>query len=109
MIERSRSNCRHWLTLEKTLLPGLVGSSGSDDKLPSLDGTGYAYTLWDTIISYDPSFGDTVEVFADVSYTTDEDVAGPDGDDERLKAYIITWIPGADPGLDPFAIRIDIQ
>jgi len=96
-------------TLEKTLLPGLIGAFGSDDKLPSLDGTGYAYTLWDTIISYDPKYGDTVEVFADVSYKADELVAGPDGDDERLKAYVITWIPGADPGLHPFAIRIDIE
>ena len=97
------------ITLEKTLLPGLIGPSGSDDKLPSLDGTGYAYTLWDTIISYDPKYGDTVEVFADVSYKTDDWVAGPDGDDERLKAYVITWIPGADPGVYPFAIRMDIE
>jgi hypothetical protein len=92
--------------LEKTLLPGLIGSK--PDVLPSLAGTGYGYTLWQTLIRYDSSYGDTVQVFADVPYSTDVDVAPPDASDERLKAYVITWIPQLDASLPPFAIRMDI-
>lgn len=94
------------VTMEKALLPGLVGSG--PDMLPSLAGTGYAYTLWQTIIRYDSSYGDTVQVFADVPYSTDVDVAPPDAADERFKAYVITWIPMLDASLPPFAIRMDI-
>jgi hypothetical protein len=95
------------VALEKTLLPGLVGSGPG--MLPSLAGTGYQYTLWQTIIRYDESYGDTVQVFADVSYSTDVDVAPPDAEDERLKAYVLTWIPELDASLPPFGIRMDIE
>lgn len=94
------------VTLEKALLPGLVGSA--HDQLPSLEGTGYDYTLWDTIVRYDESYGETVQVFADVAYTTDGDVSAPDATDERLKAYVLTWVPAMDPSLPIFAIRIDV-
>jgi hypothetical protein len=93
--------------LEKALLPGLIGSE--PDMLPSLEGTGYAYTMWQTLIRYDAGYGDTVQVFADVPYSTDVDVAPPDAKDERLKAYVITWIPELDASLPPFAIRMDIE
>jgi hypothetical protein len=96
------------VALERSLLPGLVGYSSIDDKLPSLQGTGYEYTLWDTIVRYDPSYGDTVQVIADVAYSTNSDVSPPDAADERLKAYVITWIPGMDPRYPLFTVRIDI-
>ena len=73
------------ITLERMLLPGLIGNAG--DQLPSLAGTGYDYTLWDTIVRYDGSYGETVQVFANVAYTTDDDVSAPDAADERFKAY----------------------
>jgi len=95
------------VALEKTLLRGLVGSGPG--MLPNLAGTGYEYTLWQTIIRYDESYGDTVQVFADVPYSTDFDVEPPDAKDERLKAYVITWIPELDSSLPPFGIRMDIE
>ncbi len=95
------------VALEKMLMPGLLGSGPGT--LPSLAGTGYDYTLWQTIIRYDSKYGDTVQVFADVPYSTDADVAPPDAEDERLKAYVITWIPELDASLPPFGIRMDIQ
>lgn len=97
------------VTLEKTLLPGLIGADSEPDKLPSLAGTGYDYTLWDTIVRYDPNHGDTLQVLADVPYSADDDVAAPDARDERLKAYVLTWIPGMDPRYPVFTIRIDVE
>ena len=95
------------VALEHSLLPNLVGSG--PDKLPSLAGTGYEYSLWDTIIRYDPSYGDTVQVLADFRYSTDARVAAPDARDDRLKAYVVTWIPTLDPSIPPFAIRMDVR
>lgn len=95
------------ITLEKALLPGIVGADFG--KLPSLAGTGYDYTLWDTIVRHDAGFGDIVHVFADVPYLADPAVSPPDGADERLKAYILTWIPGMDPSQPIFSIRIDVE
>ena len=94
------------ITLEKTLLPGLIG--GSSDQIPDLAGSGYNYTLWSTIVRYDASYGDTVQIFADVPFSTDDSVAPPDAADDRLKAYVITWIPEMDSAVSPFAIRMDI-
>ena len=96
------------ISLERSLLPGLIGYSSIGDKLPSLQGTGYEYTLWDTIVRYDPSYGATVQVIADVAYFTSPDVSPPDAGDDRLKAYVITWIPGMDPRYALFTIRIDV-
>ena len=95
------------LALEKMLLPGIVGNS--NDKLPPLQGTGYDYTLWDTIVSYDPEYGSTIQVFADVAYSTEADVPAPDAADERLKAYVLTWIPGMDPTQAIYTVRMDVQ
>lgn len=94
------------VTLETQLLPGLVGPGG--DQLPDLRGTGYGYTLWDTILGYDPSYGERVQAFANLRYSTGTDVVAPDASDERLKAYILVWIPTLDPSVPPFAIRMDI-
>ena len=94
------------VTLEKTLLPNLVGEDL--DKLPSLSGTGYAYTLWDAIVRYDPSFGDTVTVLADFRYRTDGSVAPPDPSDDRIKAYVVTWIPDLDASVPPYTVRMDV-
>ena len=96
------------VALEKSLLPGLIGEAYEGDKLPSLEGTGYDYTLWDTIVRHDASHGDTLQVLADVRYSTIGPVAPPDAGDERLKAYVLTWIPGMDPRHPIFAIRIDV-
>ena len=95
------------VSLEKSFLAGVIGSGVG--QLPDLLGTGYEYTLWDTIVRYDPSYGDTIQIFADVSYATDEDVAPPDAVDDRLKAYVVTWIPDLDSSVAPFAVRIDVE
>jgi hypothetical protein len=95
------------VALERSLLADLVGSGA--DKLPPLSGTGYEYTLWDTIIRYDPEYGDTVQLLADFRYRTDADVAAPDAWDDRLKAYVVTWIPTLDASIAPFAIRMDVR
>ena len=100
VLKRNRS-------LEKQLLPAITGPGY--DQLPVLDGTGYAYTLWDAIIRYDPLYGDTVQAFAQLRYTTDRDVSGPDPSDERLKVYILTWLPALDPSIPPFAVRMDVE
>ena len=100
VLKRNRS-------LEKQLLPAITGPGY--DQLPDLEGTGYAYTLWDSIIRYDPQYGDTVQAFAQLRYTTAEHVSAPDPTDERLKAYILTWLPALDPSIPPFAIRMDIE
>jgi apolipoprotein N-acyltransferase len=95
------------VALERSLLPNLVGEGA--DKLPSLAGTGYEYSLWDTIIRYDPEYGDTVQLFADFRYSTDAEVPPPDARDDRLKAYVVTWIPALDSRVLPFAIRMDVR
>ena len=94
------------VTLERQLLPGLVGPGLS--QLPDLTGTGYHYTLWDTLISYDSSYGERVQAFANLRYSTGSSVVGPDADDARLKAYVLTWIPTLDPSVPPFAVRMDV-
>jgi hypothetical protein len=95
------------VALEKSLLPGLVGDGSG--QLPSLDGTGYAYTVWDTIVAYDAAYGDVVQAHASFGYTTDESVLPPDASDERLKGYLITWIPSLGSEVPPFALRIDVS
>jgi hypothetical protein len=92
--------------LERTLLPSLVGPG--EGQLPSLVGTGYGYTFWDAIVRYDPSYGDTLQTFVDFQYTTEGSIAAPDARDERLKAYVVTWIPALDPSVPPFAVRLDV-
>jgi hypothetical protein len=92
--------------LERTLLPSLIGSASG--QLPSLAGTGYGYTFWDAIVRYDPAYGDTLQSFVDFQYTTDPGVAAPDAMDERLKAYVVTWIPALDPSVPPYAVRLDV-
>jgi hypothetical protein len=102
VLKRNRS-------LERALLPGLVEPGGGPGKLPALDGTGYGYRAWDTIVRYDPGYGDTVQLFLDVRYSTATDVAAPDPADDRLKAYVVTWIPSLDPSVPPFALRMDVS
>ncbi len=95
------------VVLEKALLPNLVGETS--DRLPSLIGTGYEYTLWDTIVLYDPEYGETVQALADFSYTTASNVPAPDAADDRFKVYVLTWIPTLDPSIPPYAIRLDVR
>jgi hypothetical protein len=94
--------------LERTLLPGLIDAAGTAGKLSSLEGTGYGYAVWDTIVRYDPGYGDTVQLFLDVQYTTAPDVVAPSAADERFKAYVLTWIPSLDPSVAPFALQMDV-
>lgn len=92
--------------LERTLLPNLLGNG--PNQLPSLAGTGYGYTFWDAIVRYDSAYGDTLQLFADFRYSTGSGVPAPDAQDERLKAYVVTWIPALDPSIPPFAVRLDV-
>jgi hypothetical protein len=91
--------------LESSWLPLLVGAAGG---LPDLSGTGYAWTLWDTIVRYDASAGPTVQGFGTLSYRAEASLAGPDPADPRNAAYVITWVPTLDAGVPPFAIRLDV-
>lgn len=94
--------------LEKSLLPGLVGDP-SQGKLPSLSGTGYGYTLWDTIVQYDPTYGTTIQGWASFHYATDTTVSPPIASDVRMKAYLITWVPTLNSGIPPYAVRMAVQ
>ncbi len=94
--------------LEKSLLPGLVGNP-SQGKLPSLAGTGYGYTLWDTIVQYDSSYGSTIQAWASFHYTTDTTVSAPVASDPRMKAYLITWIPTLNSNIPAYAVRLAVQ
>ncbi len=94
--------------LEKSLLPGLAGDP-SQGKLPSLAGTGYAYTLWDTIVQYDPGCGPTIQGWASFHYATDTTVSPPVASDPRMKAYLITWIPTLTSNIPAYAVRMAVQ
>jgi hypothetical protein len=78
--------------LEASWLPLLVGAP---DGLPDLEGSGYEWTFWDTIVRYDASAGPTLQGFATVRYAADPSLAAPDPEDPRNAAYVITWIPWA--------------
>jgi len=94
--------------LEKSLLPALVGDP-THGKLPSLAGTGYAYTLWDTIVQYDADYGPTLQGWASFHYKTDTTVSAPVVSDSRMKAYLITWIPALNSNIPPYAVRMSLQ
>lgn len=91
--------------LEASWLPRLVGAT---DGLPDLAGTGYAWTLWDTIVRYDASAGSTLQGFGTLDYAADGAVAAPDAADPRHAAYVITWLPTLDATVPPFTLRLDV-
>lgn len=95
--------------LEKSLLPSLVSSAGEPDKLPALDGTGYRYTMWDTIVTHDPEHGSTIQGWASLRYETDAGVLEPSVIDEQIAAYLITWIPGLSSSIAPYTIRMEVR
>jgi hypothetical protein len=90
--------------LETSWLPLLAGSAGG---LPDLSRSGYAWTLWDTIVRYDASAGATLQAFATFRYAADPRVEAPDPGNPDNAAYVITWIPTLDD-VPPFAIRVDV-
>jgi len=92
------------VALERAWLPHLVGAPGG---LPALDGTGYGYTLWDTILTYDSNRSSTIQGWGTLRYETDVGIAAPDAADSRHAAYLITWIATLDPGVPPFTVRLD--
>jgi len=92
-------------TLEASWLPLLVGAR---DGLPDLAGSGYEWTLWDTIVRYDASVGPTLQGFATVRYAADPSLAAPDPEDSRNAAYVITWIPALGASVPPFTLRLDV-
>ena len=94
------------VALEKSLLPNLIGSN--DDKLPDLAGTGYDHTLWDTVLLYDESYGDTIEASARLEYSTESGVLAPDSGDDRFKAHVVTWIPTLDPTIPPYTVALEV-
>lgn len=93
--------------LEETLLPALVGAGTG--QIPSLEDTGYTYTVWDAILRYDPDFGERVGGFTTFRYRTDTSVAAPDPGDDRMKGYVITWIPAFGDAVPPYTVRIDVE
>jgi hypothetical protein len=91
--------------LEASWLPLLVGAR---DGLPDLAGSGYEWTLWDTIVRYDASVGPTLQGFATVRFAADPSLAAPDPEDPRNAAYVITWIPALGASVPPFTLRLDV-
>lgn len=94
------------VALEKTWVAALVGPDPG--MLPSLSGTGYRYTAWDTIVTRDPQHGDTLQGWARLRYEAGPGVAAPDPDDPRLAAWWITWIPSLRSEVAPYAVRMDV-
>jgi hypothetical protein len=94
------------VALERAWLPTL---QASPDGLPDLAGTGYIYTLWDTVLRYDPGYGDRVQGLGTLTYVTGTEVVAPDPEDQRNAGYVITWIPTLDPSVPPFTIRLDVR
>lgn len=94
------------VALEKALLPGLIGTT--EGKLPSLDGTGYVYTLWGSVVQYDAMHEATVQGWASLRYETADTVWGPDAADLRFQAYLVTWVPALRADVRPWAIRMDV-
>jgi hypothetical protein len=91
--------------LEASWLPLLVGAR---DGLPDLAGSGYEWTLWDTIVRYDPNVGPTLQGFATLRYRADPSLGPPDPEDARNAAYVITWIPALGASVPPFTLRLDV-
>lgn len=93
------------VALETLWLPILTGASSG---LPDLTGTGYAWTLWDTVLRFDPDAGESLEGFAVFAYTAPPGVAAPAPSDPDNAAFVISWIPTLDPGIPPFTLRLDV-
>jgi hypothetical protein len=91
--------------LEASWLPILVGAPQG---LPDLAGTGYRWTLWDTIIRYDEQASRMLEGFGVLAYTADASVTAPDAADPRNAVYLVSWIPSLDASIAPLALRIDV-
>jgi hypothetical protein len=91
--------------LEASWLPLLVGAP---EGLPDLAGSGYEWTLWDTIVRYDASAGSTVQGFATLRFAADPSLEAPDPEDPRSAAYVITWIPALGASVPPFTLRLDV-
>ncbi|HVH06387.1 MAG TPA: hypothetical protein VNE71_10350 [Myxococcota bacterium] len=93
------------LPLETTWLPALAGAS---DGLPDLSGTGWSWTLWDTIVRYDPSAGAMVGGFGTLAFEADAATPALDPEDPANAAYLITWVPALDAAVPPYTIRLDV-
>jgi hypothetical protein len=91
--------------LEGVWLPLLVGAS---DGLPDLAGSGYEWTLWDTVMRYDPGAGATLQGFTTLDYTADPSVPALDPGDSRAAAYVISWVPTLDASVPPFTLRLPV-
>lgn len=90
--------------LEASWLPRLAGAR---DGLPDLSGSGYAWTLWDTIVRYDAGAGPELAGFTSLAYTTDRRTPVPQAGDPRSAAYLISWVPSLGPAVAPYTLRID--
>ena len=94
------------LPLESTWLPALAGAV---DGLPDLSGSGYVWTIWDTIVRYDAKAGAMVGGFGTLSFEADASIPAPDSGDPAKAAYLITWVPALDASVPPYTIRLDVQ
>jgi hypothetical protein len=94
------------LPLETTWLPALAGAP---DGLPDLSGSGYVWTIWDTIVRYDANAGAMVGGFGTLLFEADASLAAPDPGDPALAAYLITWVPALAASVPPYTIRLEVQ
>lgn len=90
--------------LEASWLPRLAGKR---DGLPDLSGSGYVWTLWDTIVRYDAGAGRELAGFARLAYTADRRTQMPRPGDPRSAAYLISWVPSLGAAVAPYTLRID--
>jgi hypothetical protein len=95
---------KHNVPLERSWLPLLAGAPQG---LPDLSRTGYAWTLWDAMVRYDASMGDTVQAYASFEYQADAKARALDANDPRSSGFVITWIPTLETA-PPFAVRLDV-
>lgn len=94
-------------TLERLWLPLLVGPGPGH--LPPLGDTSYQWTMWDTVVLFDPEHGPEVKGSLRFSYATPHDTPAPDPADDRFAIYLITWIPTLDAVIAPLALRARVQ
>jgi hypothetical protein len=90
--------------LEASWLPTLAGAR---EGLPDLDGSGWVWTLWDTIVRYDAGAGRRLAGFASLAFAADPGTPEPRPGDPRSAAYLISWMPSLGAAVAPYTLRLD--
>lgn len=95
------------LATEAVLLPNVVGGRGEDGKLPSLEGTGQAYTIWEAVVTGPPHSHAEEGCWATFRFEAPRRVRP--GRLGSADAFLITWIPRLGADVPPHALRIPVE